>query len=104
MMQNALIGDPKQINELAHSLPSYKCVAKFDKPGEPEGGVLAHAFSDQENSFRKFLFELLARLLTDKLSESEANDVLLDIGEELRHIQYHIRDPRFYAYLQENGD
>lgn len=40
--------------------------------------------------------------MNDKASPAELFDALLDIGEELRHILYHIHDPKFYRYL--NGD
>jgi hypothetical protein len=42
---------------------------------------------------------LLPRLLNDSLEPDELNEVLLDIGEELRHVLYHIRDPKFFGYL-----
>ena len=35
------------------------------------------------------------------LNPEEMNSLLLDIGEEFRHILYHILDSRFYAYLRE---
>jgi hypothetical protein len=66
-----------------------------------EAATLAHAFSDLEVSFRKFLDEQLPRLVTAKVSPGEVKDLLLDIGEELRHILYHIRDPKFYKYIAE---
>ena len=33
------------------------------------------------------------------MNSEQLNDVLLDIGEELRHVLYHIRDPKFFSYL-----
>jgi len=46
---------------------------------------------------------LLPKLLNEDLSPEELNEVLLDIGEELRHILYHIKDPRFFGYLTDDG-
>jgi len=103
MVDVPLLGTATQINELARTLVRYNCVAKFDRESEPEGGVLAHSFSDLEESFRTFLHELLPRLVAGNLSEEEVHGILILIGEEFRHIQYHIRDSRFYGYLQEEG-
>lgn len=97
-----LLRSTEQINALARTLVRYQCVAKFDRAGEPEGGSLAHAFSDLEQSFRVFLDELLPRLIQGKLSEQEAQELLLQIGEEFRHIQYHLKDSKFYRYIQED--
>ena len=35
-------------------------------------------------------------------SEAAIQNALLDIGEELRHILYHIKDPKFFDYLFED--
>jgi len=104
MMNNPMLGDPQKINELARALASYKCVSRYDRDGEIEGGTLAHGFSDLEKSFREILLVLLPKLVGDDLSEREACDVLLSIGEEFRHIHYHLRDGRFYRYLWGDSD
>ena len=101
MTDAPFLGTAEQINRFARTLARYHCVTKFDRSSEPEAGALAHAFSDLEQSVRTLLCELLPKLVAGNLSEQEAYDLLLQIGEELRHIQYHIRDSRFYNYLQE---
>jgi hypothetical protein len=98
-----MLEDFEKINELARALASYKCVCRYDQEGEVEGGTLAHGFSDLERSFRKFLSDLLPKLVDGNLSEREACNVLLSIGEEFRHIHYHLRDSRFYRYLWEDA-
>ena len=35
-------------------------------------------------------------------SEAAIQNALLDIGEELRRILYHIKDPKFFDYLFED--
>src|SRR3954463_3969563 len=90
---------PERINKLANILNDFDCVSKHDKPDEREGATLAHAFTDLEDSFRKFVFELLPKLTAGKLSEEDARDLLWNIGEEFRHIDYHLHDPKFYSYL-----
>ena len=43
--------------------------------------------------------------MKDTASPEELFDVLIDIGEEFRHILYHIHDPKFYKYLEDrDGD
>ena len=37
--------------------------------------------------------------MNDRASPEEILDALLEIGEEFRHILYHINDPKFYKYL-----
>ena len=103
MKNDPMLEDPTKINELARALASCECVSRYDHDGEVEGGTLAHGFSDLEKSFRKFLSELLPKLVDGNLSEREACDVLLSIGEEFRHIHYHLRDNKFYRYLWEDA-
>jgi hypothetical protein len=45
---------------------------------------------------------LFPRLLDESLAPEKLNDVLLAVGEELRHVLYHIRDPKFFSYLFED--
>jgi hypothetical protein len=45
------------------------------------------------------LEEQLPRLTNSQLTAPEIHDLLLEIGEEFRHILYHIKGPKFYRYL-----
>ena len=87
---------------LTERLSRIPAVRKFDLPGEPQAATIAHALSDLEESFRTTLEHLLPRVVDSQLTSDELNDVLLDIGEELRHILYHVKDPRFFDYLFED--
>jgi hypothetical protein len=78
-------------------------VAAVSKHGDEEAGTLAHAFGDLEESFLQFLDDLLPRLVNNDLTAEEIESLLLDIGEEFRHILYHVADPQFYDYLQVPG-
>ena len=106
MSERTLLGDQIIRKALAERLSKCPEVTKYDKGDEKEGGVLAHAFGDLEESFRAFLDEQLPRLMNDQSPPAELVDALLDIGEEFRHILYHIHDPKFYRYLdgQDIGD
>ncbi len=80
-------------------------VTRHDEGGHREASTLAHAFADLQESFRKFMKDQLPKLTQNQLDSSEIYDLLHDIGEEFRHILYHIKDPKFYHYLhQENND
>jgi hypothetical protein len=80
-------------------LAAIPSVRQFDQPSEPQAATLAHSLTDLERSFRAVLETLLPRLLDPVLTAEDLNNVLLEIGEELRHVLYHIRDPKFFDYL-----
>ena len=85
---------------LAKILSTCDQVTRYDSEREKEAWTLAHAFNDIEESFTKIFGEQLPPLISGTKSSTEINDALLDIGEELRHVLYHIGDPKFYRYLQ----
>lgn len=89
--------------QLSERLARLKTVSQFDQPREPQAATLAHSLTDLEQSFREILETLLPKLLDPSLNSDQLNDVLLDIGEELRHILYHIKDPKFFQYLIDDG-
>src|SRR5882672_2354924 len=101
MNQQRLLDDQAARKALADRLSRCQNVTKHDEGEEKEAGILAHAFGDLEESFRAFLDEQLPRLMNDHASPEELVDALLDIGEEFRHILYHIHDPKFYRYLDD---
>lgn len=90
---------PETARVLTERLANIKAVAQFDQPGEPQSATLAHSLTDLEQSFRAVSEVLLPRLLDESATTEQLNDALLDIGEELRHILYHIKDTKFFGYL-----
>jgi hypothetical protein len=76
-------------------------VNSFDKEGKLESETLAHSLLDISESSHTLLNELFPKLELNNLSEEEINGLLIEIGEELRHIFYHIKDSTFYNYLNE---
>jgi hypothetical protein len=95
-----LLADVGDWKRLADKLSLCAVVSKHDTAHEREGSTLAHAFADLEESFFEF-HGRLARLLKEDLSPDLTYEVLLEIGEDFRHILYHIKDPKFYRYLIE---
>lgn len=67
--------------------------------GPEEAWSLVHNLSCIEKSCTKLTTELFPRLVPNQLGPDDIDDILHDIGEELRHIAYHIGDSSYYKYL-----
>jgi len=102
MNHSRLIMTPEVAIRLMDRLSKVKSISQFDQPGEPQAATLAHSLTDLEKSFREILDVLLPKLVDESLTPDQLNDVLLDVGEELRHVLYHIKDPKFFGYLLED--
>ena len=103
-MNEPLLKDVRKLASLAKRLAKCREVTKYDTNDEQEAWTLAHALGDLEVSFRKFLDEQLPALASDQLEERDIYNLLLDIGEEFRHVLYHIKDPKFFRYLSEESE
>lgn len=60
---------------------------------------LATGLADIQQSCEKLFSDVLPRLLATEPNSEEAEDLLIDIGEEFRHILYHIMNNEFFAYV-----
>jgi hypothetical protein len=94
----------RRAKDLADRLSGLRSVSQFDVPDEPHGSTIANALSDLEDSFSVVLKELLPQLLDETKSAEELDELLLDVGEELRHILYHIKDTRYFGYLSDENN
>lgn len=92
------LGNAAAIEKLAKKLDGFRQITNFDGRGEKQAWTIAHALADIEESAVTFVQDCLPKLKRAE-SEEEVLDALNDVGEELRHILYHIKDVRFYAYL-----
>jgi hypothetical protein len=90
------------LKALAECLNRCEQVARYDTSGEKQAWVLAHSLLDLAGSFKTFLDDQLPRLRDTRLSCEQLHDVLIDVGEEFRHILYHLREPEFFAYLRDD--
>jgi len=99
MSVQRILKDVAAENALGEVLARCPEVTRYDENEHREAWALAHAFSDLEESFCVFLEELLPKLTQGQLDAGETHDVLLDIGEEFRHILYHLKKLKFYSYL-----
>lgn len=54
--------------------------------------ALMHALVDVKESFEKIYKVILPQLVKGKNTREQIQDLVWDIREEFRHIEYHIRD------------
>ena len=90
----------ENLNKLATILCKSSLVNSFDKDGEKESYKLAISILDIKDSIEEINKSIEAIQL--HMDEEGINDALWDIGEEFRHIIYHILESRFYNYLNGN--
>lgn len=87
-----------RVKKLAKQLEKLKKIQVLGSEGEPGYWKLAFTLTEIEGSVANFLNELLPKLLKEQ-SEEELDNTLLEIGEEFRHIIYHLKDSDYYNYL-----
>ena len=88
----------KQVQLLHKTLKDNKKVAQFDSEGNPGSWRLAYSLSEIERSCSTFYNKLLPKLKKNNKQE-DIEKILHEIGEEFRHILYHIEDSKYYSYL-----
>ncbi|MGC4128049.1 MAG: hypothetical protein QM564_00505 [Bergeyella sp.] len=88
----------EKLKTITNNLEKYSKVNEDSKFNENQADTLANALIDIEESLNK-IKEQIPLFYNKKLNEVEVEETLLDIGEELRHILYHIKDVKFYQYL-----
>ncbi len=88
----------QRLRIIAENVRKSKSVNSFDTNLEREADTISHALLDMQESF-KIIEDLICKLHSKDISGEDIDSILLEIGEELRHIMYHIQDTRFYNYL-----
>jgi len=91
--------DTKVLLSIIENLRKSKKINSYDSLEEREADTVAHALLDMLESF-KTVSNFVTKLNESKLTEEEVDELLLDVGEELRHIIYHVDDMKFYSYLK----
>lgn len=100
--------DPSMTMDQTQRLAEHlKRVTRVVQAGKlrPDGSVdaeawqIATALSDVEESANKIFSELLPNLLSLAPESDAANDLLHEVGEEYRHILYHILDTKIFSYI-----
>lgn len=93
------LADQTAWQALERRLAECPAVKKLSGENWDEASTLVHSLADLEESFVKYANELLPRLLAAGSDQDAIQDVLGDIGDELRHVLYHIQDPKFFRHL-----
>ena len=65
-----------------------------------EAGVIAHGLLDIEESASAISNKILPVITGENLTEIEVEIILFELGEELKHILYHINEMRYFHYLK----
>ncbi len=92
----------KRVATIIGNLNKSRKVNSYNREHENESETLAHCFLDIQESCKVMINELFPKLLSDNMNEEDVDEILYDIGEEFRHVLYHIKDPKFYDYLKED--
>lgn len=89
------------ISSLArHLLTCQELVKTFTAtPPEEEAWELAHTLSDVSESGERVTHELLPALRTAPPGDPEIVIVLHAIGEEYRHMLYHLLNTRYFSHI-----
>jgi hypothetical protein len=100
MAAGGSILDDENATRLAERLKRMHKVAARSTEDYDEASALTYGFQHMESSFRKILDEELPALQrASESSDEEIENTLHAIGEELRHILYHIGALKWYDYL-----
>jgi len=89
----------KLMIDLQKILSKCEKVNNYDTGKAKESDILSYSLTELNESFRRFIEELFPQLIHKDLEEEEIYNLLHEIGEEFRHILYHIKDSNYYNYL-----
>jgi hypothetical protein len=84
---------------LSRNIKKCKRVTRYSTETYDEVDTLAHALIDIEESLKQIINDDIPKLYLNELNEKEIDDIILDIGEEFRHLLYHIKDTKVYNYI-----
>jgi uncharacterized protein Yka (UPF0111/DUF47 family) len=82
--------------ELARKLENIPYVKLHNSPHEPESWRIAHDLSQIEESFDVIFSRLVPQLMRES-NQEQIQELLQDIGDQIRHASYHINNS---AYLR----
>ena len=93
----------EKLKIITRNLEKCERVTKLSTKEENQADTLANALIDIEDTLKKINVHITKLYLNDLKSE-ETDDLILELGEELRHILYHINDTSVYDYLNTNNE
>jgi K+/H+ antiporter YhaU regulatory subunit KhtT len=89
----------EKLNAVTRNLEKCERVTMHTTKEENQADTLANALIDIEVAMENISREIPKFYLED-LTSDEVDDLILELGEELRQILYHIEDSRVYDYLR----
>jgi hypothetical protein len=89
----------EKLKIVTRNLEKCERVTKHSTKEENQADTLANSFIDIEEAL-KIINEQIPQLYQKDLTSDEVDELILEIGEELRHILYHIEDTRVFDYLK----
>lgn len=89
----------EKLRIITRNLEKCERVTKHSTEEENQADTLANTLIDIEDALKK-INEQIPKLYLNDLKSEEVDDLILELGEELRHILYHINDTRVYDYLK----
>lgn len=100
--------DPDRVKILADRLQHNPMLVRFlSRHGEAsaheQAWQIATALADIQESAGRIFDDLLPKLVATEPNTETAADLLQDIGEEFRHILYHIRDTSLFGYVDSDA-
>jgi hypothetical protein len=90
--------EARETVDLARKLEAVPQVARGASADEPGGWRLAYSLMEMDGSMSR-IQQTLTRIRNEEVDPAELHGLLTDIGEELRHVLYHVKDSQFYEYL-----
>jgi hypothetical protein len=94
----------EKLKTITHNLEKCERVNRYSTKEENQADTLANVFIDIESGLKKIIQEQIPKLYLNELTEEEVDDLILDIGEDLRHLIYHVNDTKVYNYLKSDGN
>ncbi len=92
------LSSAEAMKALAERLERCPQIAKLNDEGHNEAWTLAHSLSDLADASDAYL-KILPTLLDESLQGDELIQRLIEVGNELQHMLYHLEDPRFFRQL-----
>jgi hypothetical protein len=93
----------EKLSLVAKNLAKKKNLTSNKDSNEDQIQTMSHGLVDIEEAI-KGMDVLIKKLYMTVLSEDEVDEILTDIGDDLRHLIYHVRDMEYYEYLGLGGN
>jgi len=84
------------LQKITENLSKCDAVNRLDQGDHLEAGAIAVGLSDMYGSFQKIFGDFVPRIIAAGNDNEVLDDLIFDVADELRHIQYHIAASRLF--------